>query len=187
MWKRPFDPIQGRYSFGWYACMSDQHLDAIAGATARMGGYSLSSPIGTFTYPRAPACPQLKEADIRPKTADSGLVFAALAQLRARGLVIGADPLFNSLPDQLVALAARHAVPTIYQFREFVEAGGLMSYGSSLTDTLRLVGVYAGRISQGHQAGRSAGDTADQIRVRRQSEDCKVAPARNSTKVTRLR
>jgi putative tryptophan/tyrosine transport system substrate-binding protein len=80
---------------------------------------------------------------------DFDLVFAALAQLRARGLVIGADSLFNSLPDQLVALAARHAVPTIYQFREFVEAGGLMSYGPSLTDSLRLVGVYAGRILKG--------------------------------------
>src|SRR6516225_7309728 len=45
MWKRPFDPNQGRYSFGWYACMSDQHLDAIAGAAARMGGYSLLLPI----------------------------------------------------------------------------------------------------------------------------------------------
>ena len=80
---------------------------------------------------------------------DFAPVFAALAQLRAGGLVIGADPLFNSRPDELVALAARHAVPTIYQFRESVEAGGLISYGGSLMDSYRLVGVYTGRILKG--------------------------------------
>jgi putative tryptophan/tyrosine transport system substrate-binding protein len=80
---------------------------------------------------------------------DFDTVFADLAQLRAGGLVIGADALFNSRPDQLVALGARHAVPTIYQYREFVEAGGLISYGGSLTDAFRLVGVYTGRILKG--------------------------------------
>jgi putative tryptophan/tyrosine transport system substrate-binding protein len=80
---------------------------------------------------------------------DFDTVFAALAQLRAGGLVIGADPLLNTRPDQLVALGARHAVPTIYQYREFVEAGGLISYGGNLTDQYRLVGVYTGRIITG--------------------------------------
>jgi putative ABC transport system substrate-binding protein len=80
---------------------------------------------------------------------DFDAAFAALAQLRAGGLVIGADPLFNNRPDQLVALGARHAVPTVYQFREFVEAGGLISYGGSLTYNYHLGGVYSGRILKG--------------------------------------
>jgi putative tryptophan/tyrosine transport system substrate-binding protein len=80
---------------------------------------------------------------------DFDAVFAALARLRAGGLVISADPLFNSRPDQLVALGARHAVPTIYQYREFVEAGGLISYGGSLTSLYHLAGVYSGRILKG--------------------------------------
>jgi putative ABC transport system substrate-binding protein len=80
---------------------------------------------------------------------DFDTVFAALAQLRAGGLVIGTDPLFNTQPDQLVALGARHAVPTIYQYREFVEAGGLISYGASLTYLWHLAGVYSGRILKG--------------------------------------
>jgi putative ABC transport system substrate-binding protein len=80
---------------------------------------------------------------------DFDTVFATLGQLRAGGLVIGSDPLLNAQSDQLVALAARHAVPTIYQFREFVEAGGLISYGGSLAYLFHLVGVYSGRILKG--------------------------------------
>jgi len=80
---------------------------------------------------------------------DFDAAFAALAQLRAGGLVISSDVLFNNRLDQLVALGARHAVPTIYQFREFVEAGGLISYGGSLRNGWHLVGVYSGRILKG--------------------------------------
>jgi putative tryptophan/tyrosine transport system substrate-binding protein len=76
-------------------------------------------------------------------------VFATLAQLRTSGLVIGTDAFFVSRRDQIVALAARHAVPTIYVLREFAAAGGLLSYGSSITDAYRLVGVYTGRILKG--------------------------------------
>jgi putative ABC transport system substrate-binding protein len=64
-------------------------------------------------------------------------VFASLAQLRAEGLVIGADALFNSRSEHLAALTIQHAVPAIYQFREFVSAGGLMSYGTTVADTYR--------------------------------------------------
>ena len=78
-------------------------------------------------------------------------VFATLRGLRADGLVVGADPLFNSRPEQFAALAARHAVPTIYPFRDYVMAGGLMSYGSSLADSFQIVGIYAGRILKGEK------------------------------------
>jgi putative ABC transport system substrate-binding protein len=77
--------------------------------------------------------------------------FAALLKLRAGGLVIGADQFFNSRSEQLAALAFRHAVPAIYQYREFTTAGGLGSYGGSLTDACRLAGVYAGRILNGEK------------------------------------
>ena len=82
---------------------------------------------------------------------DIDTAFATLLQLRADALVIGNDPFFNSRSDQLAALALRHAVPTIYQFREFAAAGGLMSYGTSITDVYRIAGVYAGRILRGEK------------------------------------
>jgi ABC-type uncharacterized transport system substrate-binding protein len=80
---------------------------------------------------------------------DFDKAFAMLVQLRAGGLVIGADAFFSSRSDQLAALALRYAVPTIYQYRDFAAAGGLMSYGGSNTDNYRLVGVYTGRILKG--------------------------------------
>jgi putative tryptophan/tyrosine transport system substrate-binding protein len=82
---------------------------------------------------------------------DFDAVFASVAQLRASGLVIGSDPFFNSQSKQLAALAIRHAVPAIYQYREFAMAGGLMSYGGSLTDMYRQVGVLTSRILRGEK------------------------------------
>jgi putative ABC transport system substrate-binding protein len=76
--------------------------------------------------------------------------FATAAQLRA-AVVIGADPLFSSHAAQLGALALRHSVPAIYQYREFAAAGGLMSYGGYATDTYRLGGIYTGRILNGEK------------------------------------
>jgi putative ABC transport system substrate-binding protein len=77
--------------------------------------------------------------------------FAGLVQLRADALIVGTGELFNSRPEQLAALAARHRMPAIYQQREFVTAGGLMSYASGLTDAYRLVGIYTGRILKGEK------------------------------------
>jgi ABC-type uncharacterized transport system substrate-binding protein len=77
--------------------------------------------------------------------------FAKLAELRAGGLVIGTDGLFISRGEQLGALAARHSVPAIFQFRAFAAAGGLMSYGGSIVDMYRLSGIYTGRILKGEK------------------------------------
>ena len=78
-----------------------------------------------------------------------GAAFASLVRLQAGALVVQGDPFFNSRRDQIVALASRHAIPAIYQIREFTAAGGLISYGTSFAATLRLVGTYAGKILKG--------------------------------------
>ena len=77
--------------------------------------------------------------------------FATVDQLRAAALLVGASPFFNAHRDRIVALAARRAIPVIYEQREFAVAGGLMSYGTSLTDATRQVGVYAGRVLKGEK------------------------------------
>jgi putative tryptophan/tyrosine transport system substrate-binding protein len=77
--------------------------------------------------------------------------FASLAHLQAGALVVGGDSLFFYLREQLVALASRHAVPTTYFVREFAAAGGLISYGPSLTAAYRQIGTYAGRILKGEK------------------------------------
>jgi putative tryptophan/tyrosine transport system substrate-binding protein len=83
--------------------------------------------------------------------AELDAVLSTAARLRTAGLVVGPDPFFNSRIEQLAALTIRHALPTVYQWREFVAAGGLLSYGSSVTDVYRQAGIYTGRILRGEK------------------------------------
>jgi ABC-type uncharacterized transport system substrate-binding protein len=82
---------------------------------------------------------------------DIDAAFATMLQIQARGLLVGARPFFNSRRNQIVALTARHAIPAIYEFRDSAQAGGLMSYGTSLVDAYRQSGIYCGRILKGEK------------------------------------
>jgi putative tryptophan/tyrosine transport system substrate-binding protein len=82
---------------------------------------------------------------------DLDAAFTSFVQQRVNAIIIGADSLFLSRRDQLVGLAARHALPAIYYLREFADAGGLISYGASITDAYRLTGGYVGRILKGEK------------------------------------
>jgi putative ABC transport system substrate-binding protein len=82
------------------------------------------------------------ESDFEP-------AFSKLAALQAGALLVGADPLFTEKRRDLVDLASRYAIPASYAWREFVEAGGLMSYGANFGNVFRQVGIYAGRILNG--------------------------------------
>jgi putative ABC transport system substrate-binding protein len=78
---------------------------------------------------------------------------ATIAQTKSSVLLVSADPLFLSRRDQLVALVTRHAIPSIYEWRQFAEAGGLMSYGIDLVDAYRQAGIYVGKILRGAKPG----------------------------------
>jgi putative ABC transport system substrate-binding protein len=84
--------------------------------------------------------------------AEIDTAFAALAQIGARALAITSDTFFNARTNPLAALALRHRIPVVYQYREFAAAGGLLSYGAaSLTEMYHLVGIYTGRILKGEK------------------------------------
>jgi ABC-type uncharacterized transport system substrate-binding protein len=82
---------------------------------------------------------------------DLDRVFPVIGQVGAGALVIGVDTFFNSQSARLAALALKHAVPAMYQYREFVAAGGLISYGGSITEAYRVAGIYSGRILKGEK------------------------------------
>ena len=84
---------------------------------------------------------------------DFDAAFSTLVRQRAGAVLVCASPFFNNRREQLVVLAARHAVPAIFEWRDFAAAGGLMSYGTSLADAYRQAGVYAGRILKGEKPG----------------------------------
>jgi len=119
--------------------------------------------IGMLVNPSMPsAAPQVKDAQEAARVIGQQIhvvnassenefeaAFRTLAQLRVHALLVAVDPLFDSHPRQLVELAARRTVPAVYNLREFVSAGGLMSYGASIADTYRQAGVYAGQILKG--------------------------------------
>jgi putative tryptophan/tyrosine transport system substrate-binding protein len=83
--------------------------------------------------------------------ADIDAAFTSLAQQGVGALLVGPDPFFDSRAARIIELAARHALPAIYPLRETVSAGGLMSYGTSITDAFRQVGAYTGRILKGEK------------------------------------
>jgi putative ABC transport system substrate-binding protein len=124
-----------------------------------------SATIAMLVNPQAPGAQgQLTEAQAAARTLAREILtvqasseqeldaaFATLTRQQAEALLVAADPFFNTRRERIIALAARHAIPAIYEFREFALAGGLMSYGTSLSGAYRQVGVYAGKILKGEK------------------------------------
>jgi putative tryptophan/tyrosine transport system substrate-binding protein len=110
------------------------------------------APLQTTQAQDATRALERKLLVVAAKTAaEIALAFATLVKEQAGALVATSDPFLNSRRDQIVALAARHSLPTLYPARDYVAAGGLMSYGTSFTDAYRQIGIYIGRILKGER------------------------------------
>ena len=96
---------------------------------------------------------------------DLEMAFASFSQQHVGAVLVGNGAYFNRRPEQIAALAARHTLPAIYQFREFVLAGGLMSYGVSVHYSYRLVGIYTGRILKGEKPADMPVEQATKIEL----------------------
>ncbi len=125
-----------------------------------------TSTVALLINPTSPALAEIQSRDLQVAARDLGMqvhlleastdrdfdaAFARLVQLRAGGLVISSDSYFYSHSEQLAALAGRYAVPATCGLREFAMAGGLMSYGASIPDAYRRIGVYTGRVLKGEK------------------------------------
>jgi putative ABC transport system substrate-binding protein len=114
-----------------------------------------NNPSARFELDEAEGAARVLGFQIRIERADGERdlprAVASLAQQRADALLVATDPFFESVRGTLVALATQHAIPTIYALREYAVAGGLMSYGASITDIYRQAGVYVGRILKGEK------------------------------------
>jgi putative ABC transport system substrate-binding protein len=123
-----------------------------------------ASVVALLANPNSPAQAEAQYADVEAAVQKFGQqlvilkagtdseidsAIAGVAEKKATVLLVSADPLFLSRRDQLVALVTRHAIPSIYEFRQFAEAGGLMSYGINLVDAFRQAGIYVGKILGG--------------------------------------
>jgi ABC-type uncharacterized transport system substrate-binding protein len=118
---------------------------------------------------------------------DFNAAFAALTQLGAAALLVAADSFFYSRRGQPVALAARHAIPAIYEWREFSEAGGLASYGTDLADAYRQVGIYTGRVLKGEKPASLPEMRSTRFRIRNQPQDREGARPRIAADAARPR
>ena len=122
--------------------------------------------VALLVNPNNPAVAELQEREVLRSARTLGVevqvlnagderefdgVFAKLGELRASALMISADPFFTSHSEQLGTLVARHAIPAVYARREFAIAGGLLSYGSDITESYRLAGIYTGRVLKGEK------------------------------------
>jgi putative ABC transport system substrate-binding protein len=115
---------------------------------------------------------------ILPASIDRDLddVFTTLRELRAAGLVIGTDTFFNTRKEQLAELSLRHGVPSIHQYREYAEAGGLMAYGTETSDLSRQVGVYTGRILKGEKPADMPVQQATKVELSINLKPAKMLP-----------
>jgi len=152
---RPEGNLTGVTSFS--GALVAKHLELIHDLVPK------AATIGLLVNPTSPTA-EIAERDIQSAASVLGrrirvsragnqrdlvVAFANLAEIRVAGLIVAADPSFDSWAEHIVSAAARLRVPAIYHLREYVEAGGLMSYSSSVLDVWRQAGIYAGRILKG--------------------------------------